>query len=106
MTLPPTHPNGRDGLSWERDHDAEHYSVERGSGAGAGDLTRPDKSPTSGGTLMSPRSSRKRPRADSGGAGGAADEKRPSPSARAVTVSGQDKMHEPGSGNGADKQDK
>ncbi|OAX35677.1 hypothetical protein K503DRAFT_722620 [Rhizopogon vinicolor AM-OR11-026] len=107
MTLPPAHPNGRDGLSWERDHDAEHYSVERGGGAGASDLSHPNKSPTSGGTLMSPRSSRKRPRADSGsGSGGAADEKRLSPSARAVTVSGQDKMHDAGSGNGIDKQDK
>ena len=104
MTLPPAHPNGRDGLSWERDHDAEHYSVERSS---TGDLTRPDKSPSSGGTLMSPRSSRKRPRADSGGAvGGAADEERPSPSARALTVSGHEKMHDPGSVNGTDKQDK
>ncbi|KAG2057399.1 hypothetical protein BDR06DRAFT_951555 [Suillus hirtellus] len=91
MTLPPA--NGRDGLSWERDRDAEHYSAERG-----GDL-HPDKS-SNGGTLMSPRSSRKRPRADSS----AADEKRSSPSARAV--SGQDKMHDPGSSSGIDKQDK
>lgn len=100
MTLPPAHPNGRDGLSWERDHGAEQYSVERGAGS-AGDLSHPDKPPTSGGTLMSPRSSRKRPRADSGG-GSAADEKRPSPSARA----GQDKIHDAGSANGLDKQDK
>lgn len=108
MTLPPTHPNGRDGLSWERDHDAEHYSTERGGGAGGGDLSHPDKSPTSGGALMSPRSSRKRPRADSGdgSGGGGADEKRPSPSARAVTVSGQDKIHDASSVAGIDKQDK
>ncbi|KAG1816495.1 uncharacterized protein BJ212DRAFT_1355105 [Suillus subaureus] len=91
MTLPPA--NGRDGLSWERDRDAEHYSAERG-----GDL-HPDKS-SNGGALMSPRSSRKRPRA----ASSAADEKRSSPSARAV--SGQDKMHDPGSSSGIDKQDK
>ena len=89
MTLPPT--NGRDGISWERgDRD---YSIERG-----GDL-HADKAPN-GGTLMSPRSSRKRPRADSS----AADEKRSSPSARAV--SGQDKIHDPGCSNGIDKQDK
>lgn len=88
MTLPPA--NGRDGLSWERDRDAEHYSAERG-----GDL-HPDKS-SNGGTLMSPRSSRKRPRAESS----AADEKRSPPSTRAV--SGQDN---PGSSSGIDKQDK
>lgn len=89
MTLPAA--NGRDGLSWERDRDAEHYSAERG-----GDL-HPDKT-SNGGTLLSPRSSRKRPRAESSAA---ADEKRSSPSTRAV--SGQDN---PGSGSGIDKQDK
>jgi hypothetical protein len=47
--------------------------------------------------LMSPRSSRKRPRAESS----AADEKRSPPSTRAV--SGQDN---PGSSSGIDKQDK
>jgi MADS-box transcription factor len=55
MTLPPA--NGRDGISWEREREVEHYnSAERGGGG--------DKSITNGSTLVS--QIRKRPRANSG----------------------------------------
>ncbi|KAF9224216.1 hypothetical protein BS17DRAFT_780664 [Gyrodon lividus] len=78
MTLPPA--NGRDGLSWERDRDIDHYnSAERGGGG--------DKSLGNGMGLVSPRS-RKRPRANSG-----VDEgRRPSPTARGATGVVKDKM--------------
>ncbi|KAH0836882.1 hypothetical protein J3R83DRAFT_8681 [Lanmaoa asiatica] len=89
MTLPPA--NGRDGLSWERDRDMEHYSPsERGGG-------NIDKGMTNGTGLISPPS-RKRPRTDSV----ADDSRRPSPIMRGKAGVGQDSLdpngdaHRPG----------
>jgi MADS-box transcription factor len=86
MTLPLA--NGRDGLSWERDRDVEHYtSSERGGNI--------DKSMTNGTGVISP-SSRKRPRADSVAEGNG----RPSPTTRAKTGLGLDSLDANGDAHG------
>lgn len=79
MTLPPV--NGRDGLSWERDRDMEHYSPSERGGGNA------EKSMTNGTGLISPPS-RKRPRANSM----ADDSRRPSPITRGKAGVGQDPL--------------
>jgi len=75
MTLPPA--NGKDGLSWERDRDVEHYTSSERSGT-------MDKNMTNGTGISPP--SRKRPRADSV----AEDSRRPSPTTRVKTGIGLD----------------
>lgn len=80
MALPPT--NGRDGLSWERDRNMEHYAPsERGGGT-------MDKSMMKGAVLLSP-SSRKRPRAGSV----SEDGRRTSPITRSKIGVGQDGLN-------------
>ncbi|KIK92615.1 hypothetical protein PAXRUDRAFT_563586 [Paxillus rubicundulus Ve08.2h10] len=71
MTLPPVNP--RDGLSWERDREIDHYNLSERGGGG-------DKGVVNGMAHVSPQS-RKRPRTDSGVHEG----RRPSPTARGVT---------------------
>jgi MADS-box transcription factor len=78
MTLPPANP--RDGLSWERDREIDHYNLSERGGGG-------DKGAVNGTGHVSPQS-RKRPRASSG-----VDEgRRPSPTARAATGIVKDRM--------------
>ncbi|KAF8835747.1 hypothetical protein BDN67DRAFT_992350 [Paxillus ammoniavirescens] len=78
MTLPPANP--RDGLSWERDREIDHYNLSERGGSG-------DKGAVNGTGHVSPQS-RKRPRANSG-----VDEgRRPSPTARGATGIVKDRM--------------
>lgn len=87
MTLPAA--NGRDGLSWERERDMEHYSPSERGGASI------DKGMTNGTGLISPPS-RKRPRADSV----ADDSRRPSPITRGKASVGQDSLDPNGDAHG------